>query len=123
MLIIREAQLRILVADAFERSLVQHVIRCFPERARRIGNDELPAVIKDRRARAARYFSSESGIRTFVDLTCVFGDTFDEDPELPWAREILKKPGISEADRRQMLHARARRHLLRARAKGKIQHA
>jgi hypothetical protein len=123
MLEIRNAQLRILAADAFERWLVQHVRRCFPEHVRRIGEHELPMAIKQRRERAASYFSSEPGITTFIDLTCVFGEAFDENPELPWVREILRNPGISELDRRQMLHAQARRHLLRVRAKENPLHA
>ena len=123
MLLIRDAQLRTLAADAFERWLVQHVNRCFPGHVRSLGANELLRALKRRRERAARYFSADPGIITFVDLTCVFGETFDENPELPWAREILTNPKISEPERRQMLHTQARRHLLRLRAKQKLQHA
>lgn len=124
MLIIRESQLRILAADSSERWLVQHVTRCFPQYARALGEDQLLVSIRQKRARAMRYFNSEKGICLFIDLTCLFGDDFDEDPKLPWAKETLTRSGIGEADRRFMLYKEARAHLLQARAKAKReQHA
>jgi hypothetical protein len=116
MLTIRESQLRVLAQNAFERWLVQHVIRCFPECARNLSNDELVTLIREKRVRATRYFSSESGISAFIDLSCLFGDNFDQDPGLPLAREILKRPAIDDAERGRMLYQKARTHLLRSRS-------
>jgi hypothetical protein len=118
MLTIKESQFRVLAENAFESWLVEHIIRCFPEYTRNLGKDELLASIRGKTARASRYFSSESGICTFIDLTCLFGDNFDEDPRLPWAREILTTPAIDDAERRRRLYEQARTHLLRARSHG-----
>jgi len=113
MLTIRDSQLNVLGDSAFERWLVQHVSKCIPEYAQKVGNDQLPSLLRKMRERAARYFRSESGICMFVDLACLLGENFDEDPRLPWAHEILTKLTIHEEERARLLYQKARSHLRR----------
>ena len=113
MLTIRESQLKVLAKESFERWLVQHVLRHFPQQAQSLDSDLLRTSVREKWARATRYFSSESGICTFIDLTFLLGDEFDNDPQLPWAREILTKTAISDADRRRRLYEKTREHLIR----------
>lgn len=123
MLTIRESQLKVLAESSFERWLIRHVIRCFPEHVEIVGKENLGAAIRAKQARATRYFRSETGIRTFVDVTCLFGDRFDEDPALPWAQQILTQPAMDEAARARLLYTKARTHLIRSRLQRSKEHA
>ncbi len=111
-LIIRDSQMKVLAAGMFERWLVEHVTRCFPQDAAELGANLL-ASIRERLARAARYFSSEPDLAAFVDLTFLFGAAFDENPQLPWARQILTAASIDPSRRADALYEQAREYLLR----------
>jgi hypothetical protein len=120
MLVIRDSQLRILAESSFEHWLVKHVQRFFPDFAQKFKNSELLAWVSENRPRATRYFRTESGISFYIDLACLLGEHFPEDPRLPWAREILSNPGIDEAQRRRMLYTKTRVHLLGPIPQGRI---
>jgi hypothetical protein len=120
MLIIREAQLGILAESCFEHWLIAHVKRFFPDTAQKFKDSELLTWVRENRTRAERYFRTSPGISLYIDLACLLGQHFAEDPSLPWAREILNDRGIDDAQRRRRLYTKARAHLLGPLPQGRI---
>ena len=119
-LVIRNEQLNLLTESARERWLAQHVKRCFPDFAEKLQPSELLDFIRRNRRRAIPYFQSEAGVSLYIDLVCLLGEGFSDDPRLPWARDILTNSSIDETQRRVMLYSRARAHLLGPIPQGRI---
>jgi hypothetical protein len=117
---IRNEQLQVLTERSQERWLVQHVKRCFPDFAAGFQPAALLDCVRRNRRRAIRYFRTEAGISLYIDLVCLLGECFTEDPNLPWAREILANPSLDETQRRSMLYSKARAHLLGPIPQGRI---
>jgi hypothetical protein len=54
---------------------------------------------------------SEREVAFFIDLMFVFGEGFDNDPNLPWAREILNDHAITNSETRaELLREKAFEH-------------
>lgn len=101
-------------AAGFEDRMVEHLRRCFPKHVEALGEQRTRAEITFGVARAALYdLTSERDVCAFIDVMFGFGDGFDENPALPWAREILTRPGFPPRVRAHALQARAVEELRR----------
>jgi len=102
-------------ADApyFEERTVKRLKNAFPKHAAILGDEGLHAVVKCAVGQAAQYgMRQQGGAGLFADLLILLGRSFDQDPQLPWASQVLKDTGIaSEQARAQRLHAAAMTYL------------
>jgi hypothetical protein len=97
MLAIRRAQRQILARDLFDRWILEHVARFFPDGCEELGPAVVRATVTEA-ARAARElgFAADAEVARFVDLTFLLGAGFHRDGSHPWARAILDDPSISD---------------------------
>jgi hypothetical protein len=93
MLVIREAQLRMLSEarfKAFAARMVEHLRRVFPEWAERHTFETLHAFVQQGMARARRYgFEVELDVARYLHVMRHLGESFDQSPEHPWAPVLL----------------------------------
>ena len=95
-------------STGFEDRMVAHLRQCFPTHVEALGEQRTRAEITFGVGRAALYdLTSERDVCAFIDVMFGFGDGFDENPALPWARKILTRPGFPPRVRAHALHARA----------------
>jgi hypothetical protein len=113
MLTIRRAQLAAMerhLRRAFEELMVGHLREHFFDDCLLLGDDGLRNRIHDGIRRAAAWkISVERDVCAYLDLMFLFGDEFDSDPALPWARRILADSAAD--DRVERLRAAAAEHL------------
>ncbi len=77
----------------FEDRMIEHLRRCFPSQFDDPGEEALRELIRAGVDKANGYgFVAERDVCKFIDLMVVFGEKFDKDRSLPWAREILSDP-------------------------------
>lgn len=97
----------------YAEDLCARLLALYPGEAGALGPVALRQLVDDGIARARGYnLDSERDIALFVDLSLFLGSGFDQDPELPWAAEILTDDYITESELRiDTLHARALDHL------------
>jgi hypothetical protein len=106
MLVIREDQLAAFEADDFKHWMEQHLRTCFPRVCGDAPAFELHAFTAEITRSAQAYgFRQQSEIARFADLAVVLGFGFDQDPSMPWARQIL----TSDAPPTERLLALSRR--------------
>ncbi len=116
-MIIRDAQISILEEDVvarFDRSLADHLRQYAPREAKPLGEDELLAVVRLGRERAAQVdLTSRESIRLYLELMFLFGSGFSTDPQYPWAARALAKDGGVQDQRQRAgaLHSLAIRYL------------
>jgi hypothetical protein len=112
MFVIRNAQWDRLAEQALADFIVRmraHLREFFPEQCDALGEAKIGQLIDYGIRRAREWgFESERDVCTYIDLMCVFGNAFDRDKRLPWARHILETrfppdPG----DRIELLHETA----------------
>jgi hypothetical protein len=112
MLVIRSAQLRALRRAAwgsFEDEMWAHLQEYFPVDCELMGEAQTRKVIRHGIERAdAHGLTTKGQLCRYVDLSLSLGTGFDQDPQLPWAAEILTGGG---GDAMDALHARALVHL------------
>jgi hypothetical protein len=93
MLVIRREQIKALswkMRKAFEGRMVLHLKEFFPDQCEMLGEEDTRAAIRYGMGRAEGYgLETEGDIAKYLNLMFVFGRTFDTDPDLPWASEIL----------------------------------
>ena len=116
MLQIRQVQLEALGSvsrDQFTLDLAKEVEEFAPELARMIGKAGCRQVALSAEATAeAEGLAYRGSMRLLVQLICVLGSEFTVDPQLPWAREILRHTsGQDEEQRTRMLHCRSLAYL------------
>ncbi len=112
MLIISKKQIdafKNIKGPSFEDSALGHLRGSFPKRCEILEESALRSIIKFGRNRANDYdFHTERGMILFIDLMFLFGSRFDEDPQLPWAEDILTHADTeSEIERIENLNAEA----------------
>lgn len=74
----------------FEDRMVARLAEFAPEQCAALGEDELRRVVGHGVVRAARHGLVSGGqISLYLGLMFAFGRDFDDDPALPWAREVL----------------------------------
>jgi hypothetical protein len=80
--------------------MVTHLGRVFPDDARAQRDQVLRPLIRRGLERAARWgIELEFGVCLYLHLSLHLGETFDEDPDVPWARAALQDQRW-DADRR-----------------------
>jgi hypothetical protein len=99
MLVIRQAQMDALgesLKSRFESQLVRHFLSLYPRECKEAGGERQIAKLVShgvRRAADLDYTNrQEAGL--FVALTFILGDSFDADPQLPWAAAQLHDRAI-----------------------------
>jgi plasmid stability protein len=94
MLRIREEQVAVFEQAAlrnFEDRMVAHLRDFAPTHSRLLTEDEMRVVIRHGMKQAESHgFTSERSIRIYTELMLMLGSSFDIDPQLPWAAELLK---------------------------------
>jgi len=94
MLTIRREQENVLAEDRERRFRVQlaaHLVECFPERCRELGEAQLDEEIRRGIGRArAHGFVGERDLCKYMNLVFTFGRDFDRDAALSWASELLE---------------------------------
>jgi hypothetical protein len=97
MLTIRDDQILALQQAAFLRWLEVHVSDYFPAVCAQTDIQTRRQTIRDGVRRANEYgFAAPDQVCQFVDLLFAFHPEFDRDDRLPWARDILTDPEITE---------------------------
>src|SRR4051812_44764480 len=113
MLSIRDAQMEVLAGALFERWLIAHVERFFPDHCAALG----PAGVRTTVTQAARTarglgFDADAGVARFVDLTFVFGPDFHRSDNPPGARRaLIAGPVDAPSHRMRLLYTAGLDHL------------
>jgi hypothetical protein len=93
--------------DEFVERMVAHLERVFPEESAARGKAELSAMIYEGITRAASWrIEREYHICLYLDVMMALGPRFDEDPTIPWARELLEDPALGPGAGIDILHSR-----------------
>ena len=99
-LVIRKEQLRVFQMQPrlhFEKEMGGYLKQYFPFEA---ANADLERWVRTGLAKADQYgFSTYSQCALFLALTAILGAGFDEDPQIPWAAEMISNPKGSAAER------------------------
>lgn len=108
---IRPEQMATLDAEAlkkFEDRTVGHLRKYFPAHFEHSKEPNIREAVMLGLARARTHnVRKEPAVRSYIDHMMMLGSFFDEDPQLPWAREILDDPERpDEYERMDALHAR-----------------
>jgi len=113
MLRIRKAQMKALEKEQLEVQIRAHLAECFPQHCEALGPAGTREAVRYGIERARTYgFEAESDLCQYIDLMFLFGQDFEEAPELAWAGEILKdRSPESPGDRMRRLFEAAVRHL------------
>jgi hypothetical protein len=116
MLQIRKEQMRFLDQLAlknFEDRMIKHTNELFPIHCQILGDEGVREGIQYGLDRAKSYnILSESGVSFFIDLMFLLGRSFDVDPQLPWAQEILTDENMpAEAQRLERLYEKSMHYL------------
>lgn len=102
MLKIRREQVDLLAESSqrvFERRMLAHVEKHFPEHYVKLGRDDCLELICFGIERAKLYdFVSERNVCKYIDLMLCFGVEFDRDSKQPWAAKILNDESWVSAD-------------------------
>jgi hypothetical protein len=98
MLIIRKEQkvaLREVPLAVFKERMFVHLQKYFPEDCKILGDSQLKQVIDFGIAGAESHgFQSSGDACRYLSLMFLFGSYFDQDPQIPWAEELLKDRNI-----------------------------
>lgn len=98
-LVIRSEQMEVMTNisfKGFENKMVKHVQRFFWAHFNILGVESVHAVIRYGHRRAQSHgFTSQRNVCLYLDLMFMLGSDFDNDPQYPWAREILQDEGLS----------------------------
>ena len=115
MLTIRDQQLQALALETFEPWMVRHLAEFFPEDVAGLTANEISRRIRAAVKQARQYgFVEDSQLCRYVDLTFILGPAFDQDPDLPWAAEILADRRVTDPEMRiGLLFGAAQDHVSR----------
>lgn len=81
----------------FEDRTIEHLREYFPKHCEVFGEANLRQIIQLGLKRSQSYgVVAERGVRVYIDLMLLLGSGFAEDPQLPWASEILKDETIAD---------------------------
>jgi hypothetical protein len=113
MLTIRDQQFQMIAQELFESWMEEHLNEFFAEEISSLSAPEIGVRIRKALETARRYrFVTQSQWCRYVDLTFVLGPSFDEDPRLPWASEILRDARVTDPEMRiELLFAAAQDHM------------
>ncbi|MGH9631059.1 MAG: hypothetical protein ACRD7E_22355 [Bryobacteraceae bacterium] len=96
----------------FEEGMVAHLNKFFPKHGKLLGEDQLRTVIKQGWQNANQHnLTAERSIRMYIELMCLLGSGFDQDPQTPWAADILQgNPMAPQAERIDRLYKQGWQH-------------
>ncbi len=95
----------------FEDFMVGHLNKWFPDACQALGDDGTRRRIRMGVERAERYdILGRRDVCKYIDVMFTLGPGFDEDPELPWARQILAPRGEAPSEKVDHLVQAALRH-------------
>lgn len=93
MLTIRREQMNVFRKQRHERfldRLARHARRFFPEQTKSFDDGTLRQICRSLVLRGSRYgFETERDLCKFLNVAFVFGEEFDQDPDIPWIRPYL----------------------------------
>lgn len=116
MLTIRKDQrpaFRAAMRKNFESDMVAQLREDFPEDCEVLGEDQVRRVIDLGVDRAAAHgFETRGDVCDYIVMMFIIGSYFDEDPQLPWAAEVLRDEGeAGPSATMEALYARANEYL------------
>jgi hypothetical protein len=113
MLTIRQEQMLAFGNCMFERWMARHLAEFFHDEISGLAHAEILGRIRAGAAQARRYgFSADADLCRYIDLTFVLGTSFDRDPSLPWASDILRDERFTDpAMRMDVLYEAAQDHI------------
>src|SRR5215469_1145632 len=93
---------------AFEDEMVTHLTEFSPPLIKTLGEEQLRNAIDFGIVRAASHGLTYRGpVRLYLELMLLFGSYFDDDPQYPWAGEILSShDAASQMERADRLYQR-----------------
>ncbi len=101
MFVIRSEQIGALGMPAFEREMVQHIARYFPERFLMMEEPAAMEVVRMSIARCAEHnVEARRDVCLFLNCALVLGSGFASDPKFSWAAELLAMSGTKDASER-----------------------
>lgn len=108
MLLIRKEQLEKLAENgqkSFENEMVEHLAEFSPPLFKVIKESQMRLAVKHGLKKAEDYKLTLRGpIRLYLEMMLLFGTHFDNDPQYPWAGEILSdRHSVSEMQRGEWL--------------------
>jgi hypothetical protein len=110
MFVIRPSQmaaLRQVIHAPFVEQVTACLHRRWPHACAELGDERVRASVRQAIDRCVRLgIDTERDVVRFVNVMYFLGHGFDTDPSLPWAREILARPGISGTERLDAIYAR-----------------
>ena len=118
-MIIRESQLRSLEQASqanFETRMLDRIRTYFPRHAKVLSGQQLIAIIRLAVGKAETHtLTTERSVALYLDLMCLLGSGFDEDPQIPWTTQILRDLSLPTQDERiDKLHAHGWEYARRA---------
>jgi hypothetical protein len=109
MLVIRQEQLEAFRNQAlanFEDEMVAHGTQFSPRLCALLGDKQTRVAVRRALMRAGSFgFTNRGPLRLFTELAFLFGSGFYNDPQYPWAAQILKSPD-DQMHRAQQLYDR-----------------
>lgn len=113
MLTIRAQQMRVFAKAMLESWIVEHLSEFFPDEIAGLDSAEIFSRVRAAIEQANRHgFVTDSQMCRFVDLTFILGPAFVQDPNLPWAAEILTDKRLTDPEMRmELLFGAARDHV------------
>lgn len=98
MLVIRSAQMDALARAAMEpfvENVIGHLRRVWPEETAAMGDEGLERFVRHGMERCGLYgIETEYDVGRYCDLMLLLHPDFDDDPNLPWARDTLGAEGL-----------------------------
>jgi hypothetical protein len=98
----------------FEEEMADHLQKCFPEECEAFDKQGLYDIIRYAIKKAGEYrIELRRDIFVFTDVMFAFGRNFDNDPDFPWAKEILNAPEFEDdsSDKVDALYEEAMKHI------------
>jgi hypothetical protein len=81
----------------FECRTARYIEEVYPQPWKYLGEQQISIAIRYGLARAMRYgLSLEQNALYYIDVMFMLGSGFDEDPQYPWAVEILEDPEVPD---------------------------
>ncbi len=79
----------------FEERCVALIRTTWRDAFAHLDDDAVRALVKERAEAAGRYgFTGQRDVYRFLNLSCYLGTDFERRPDLEWAVELLRRPGL-----------------------------
>lgn len=93
----------------FEDRMIEHLREFVPRHFKMLEEADFRKIIQYGWERAKSHrLTSERSVRIYIQLVLMLGSSFDSDPQMPWAAEILNDESIQdETERIDRLHDKA----------------